>query len=191
MGSNNVNQHILKVAILRWKYQTLNKMRQCKRTWAEQQTQIAQIWLSGFMFSGRSEPSWQPRTPLKTTNSNISNIPLNNKSKTARRITITISWQSYPFIFPYPNSWKLRQEDVIETPKRSNSLPPFFFIIQVWNEVCWCIDITDISPQHCQVSIQGQAQTPAERQPGHVGARLEGAGQLHFRAGSGHWERWK
>ena len=46
--------------------------------------------------------------------------------------------------------------------------------------------LTDISSQHCQVSIQRQAQTPAERQPGHVGARLEGAGQLHFRAGSSH-----
>ena len=45
--------------------------------------------------------------------------------------------------------------------------------------------ITDISPQHCQVSLQRQAEAPAERQPGYGRARLKGAGQLRFRAGSG------
>ena len=29
------------------------------------------------------------------------------------------------------------------------------------------LQITDLSPQHCQVSVQRQAQAPAERQPGY------------------------
>ena len=44
----------------------------------------------------------------------------------------------------------------------------------------------DLSAQHCQVSIQGQAEATAARQSGHDGPGLQGAGQLHFRAGSGH-----
>ena len=45
--------------------------------------------------------------------------------------------------------------------------------------------ITDLSPQHCPVSIQRQAEaSAAERQPGFGRTWLQRAGQLRFRAGS-------
>ena len=46
------------------------------------------------------------------------------------------------------------------------------------------LQITDLSPQHCQVSLQRQAQAP-ERQPGYGRPWLQGTGQLRLGAGSG------